>query len=242
MPVITGASLGFVQPSKIGPFTLIGSKGMPLFFCVFGRPASGWAVAGDGSAAAPMVCGAEGGAEGDGSGAGGVVDGGKGAGGADAEDESGGAGDGVGAASGDAGDGSAGAAGSAAAEPTGGEGVPALLRAAQRVLHLPGPRSFARRRWFGRGRGVQATDGFRHQLGSGSLGGAAGRCWNSAAGNCDSVGNSGATARFDRENEGGAVISRRLRCSSLRRDGRRLRIAFETGRLHPRPFSGMRRR
>jgi hypothetical protein len=44
MPVITNASLGFGQSMKIGPFTLIGSKGMPLFLFVFGLPASGWAA------------------------------------------------------------------------------------------------------------------------------------------------------------------------------------------------------
>ena len=51
MPVITSASLGLGQPSKIGPFTLIGSNGTPLFLAVCGRPADRGGFVGTGTGA-----------------------------------------------------------------------------------------------------------------------------------------------------------------------------------------------
>lgn len=60
MPVMTSASLGFGQATKIGPFSLIGSKGMPLFFFVFGLPPGGWAASWDGLAARLGVRGTDG--------------------------------------------------------------------------------------------------------------------------------------------------------------------------------------
>ena len=51
MPVITSASLGFGQPSKIGPLTLIGSNGSPLFLAVCGRPVDGAGFVGGGAGA-----------------------------------------------------------------------------------------------------------------------------------------------------------------------------------------------